>query len=235
MLATGAEERPLVFGGNDRPGRDDGRRHAHLSQPLRRRARQAAGDLHQRQTAGYRTGPRPGSGRASRSPPSSTAGRSAALSPGRACAVIRSAAVVPDTRGGKALTGISRRALGASRNDRLRCACHVGRLEPGHPSRLPARRKGRSGRIRTGAFLAPEVGRCPVASPVLPPASPALADCLADGAEKAAAIARARLIRPQHSLPVRARGRHRSVCQAALVCAAAPRARPSSTSRTMCT
>ncbi len=46
LLASGAEERPLVFGGNDISRRDDGSRHAHLSQPIWRGARRAGGDLH---------------------------------------------------------------------------------------------------------------------------------------------------------------------------------------------
>ena len=45
---AGAIERPMVFAGNDRPGRDARRRRSHLSQPLRRRARAPRGRLHER-------------------------------------------------------------------------------------------------------------------------------------------------------------------------------------------
>ena len=43
VLATGAIERPLVFPGNDRPGRDAGRRRAKLPRPLWRACRHAGG------------------------------------------------------------------------------------------------------------------------------------------------------------------------------------------------
>ena len=46
ILATGAEERPLVFGGNDIPGVMMAGRHAHLPQPPGGRPRRTTVDVH---------------------------------------------------------------------------------------------------------------------------------------------------------------------------------------------
>ena len=55
VLAAGAIERPIVFGGNDRPGVMLASARAHLRQPLRRRAwRRGRGVHHQRRRLAYR-------------------------------------------------------------------------------------------------------------------------------------------------------------------------------------
>ena len=182
-LAAGAIERPIVFAGNDRPGRDAGRRRAHLSQPLRRRAGAPRGRLHQqrrrlahgrRSRARRRRGCGRGRGPRRRRRGRGGAGAGRARHARRAKSSRRTA---PDARGRR------RCATRPGASSAIACdlARRVRRLESDASTSPAISAASRSGTRRIAAFVP---GALPPGMAVAGAASGrlTLADALADGA-----------------------------------------------------
>ncbi|MFD2580593.1 2Fe-2S iron-sulfur cluster-binding protein [Novosphingobium colocasiae] len=143
ILATGATERPLVFGGNDRPGGDDRLGGVHLCQSLRGAAGPArGGHHHQRQRLADRA--RSGEGRGHR-------GRDRRSAPDRADAPRGDHADPQRHRNHARRADLRRvRIAGAQGGggqvqrpgapSRLRSGRHGGRMEPGDRAGGPSRR-----------------------------------------------------------------------------------------------
>ena len=184
ILATGAEERPLVFGGNDKPGvmmagamRTYLNRYGVVARARRWRSSPMA-------ASGYRTA----SDLAAQGVEISRHHRYAAARCRRRCAGGRSrhssAAVIRPPRDGIASSGVIADRGGFDEIDRLRRARHVRRLVADHPSCLSARRKAGlvggddrlSWRRRSAVSWSRRIGCRAIDS---------VSGCLADGAEKA--------------------------------------------------
>lgn len=181
ILAPGAEERPLVFGGNDRPGvMMAGAMRAYLNRwavaPGKRAAIFANTDAAYALAADLEAA---GVGVAAIVDPRPEGG------PWRGAAPVLAGAVVTGTRGGKAITGITVRRGGREERIAVDALAMSGGFNPViglacHRGARPAWSEAH------GAFLAPEVEGLTPAGAAAGVAG--LADCLADGARAAARL-----------------------------------------------
>ncbi len=143
VLATGAEERPLVFGGNDRPGVMQA---AAVRTYVNRygAAPGRSGVVFACNDSGYRTArDLIACGIDVRAVIDSRADAGDVDAGG--VPVIKGG-VITDVKGAKAISGIEMARGHGHEFDRLRLRRHVGRLEPGGASRLPSRPEAGMGR-----------------------------------------------------------------------------------------